>query len=94
MKNLRTFLLLGAAAIVGQLSAQVPYSYAPLEVSNDEISALGSGVKSQFIQGLTLFDPATDPALARMKGLKIKGVRCYLRADYKQAKQKRSAMPV
>lgn len=92
MKNLRTFLLLGAAAIVGQLSAQVPYSYAPLEVSSNEISALGSGVKSQFIQGLTLFDPATDPALARMKGLKIKGVRCYLRADYKQAKQKRSAI--
>jgi hypothetical protein len=92
MKHLRTFLFLGAAAFFGQLLAQVPYSYAPLEVSSNEISALGSGVKSQFIQGLTLFDPATDPALSRMKGLKIKGVRCYLRADYKQAKQKRSAI--
>ena len=87
--HLLTLLLLFCASPL--LAQLVPYSYAPNDVLPEEISGLG-GSKSQYIQGLTLFDPATDPALARMKGLQIKGVRCYLRADYKQKRQSRSGI--
>ncbi|MBQ8968744.1 MAG: hypothetical protein IJ064_03295 [Bacteroidaceae bacterium] len=72
--------------------AQVPYGYAPEGAANEELSALGIGNKSGFVQGMALFDPQTDAVLGRMKGQQIRGVRCYLRADYKQAKQKRSAI--
>ncbi len=71
--------------------AQVPYSYAPNEVAPEELSAMG-GNKSQFVQGMVLFDCQADPALVRLKGKSIKGVRCYVRADYKQARQKRSGI--
>ena len=72
--------------------AQQPYGYAPGldNVNSEELSGLGSGM-NKFVQGMTLFDPSEDPVIARMKGKKVVGVRCYLRADYKQAKNKRSA---
>lgn len=72
--------------------AQVPYGYCPEGAATDELSALGIGTKSGFVQGMVLFDPQADAVLGRMKGQQIRGVRCYLRADYKQAKQKRSAI--
>ena len=80
-------MLLGAA----NLAAQVPYGYVPSNADNEEISGLGGG-KNEFVQCMTCFDPASDPAITRMKGKKVVGVRCYLRADYKQARQKRSAI--
>lgn len=73
------------------LCAQVPYSYAPADAPAEVLSGLG-GNKSQFVQGMVLFDPAADPALSRLQGKHILGVRCYLRADYKQARQKRSGI--
>lgn len=72
-------------------TAQVPYGYAPGSPTLEECSAIGGG-KNEFVQGLVRFDPAIDPALARMKGMQILGVRVCLRADYKQARQKRSAI--
>lgn len=72
--------------------AQLPYSYAPLTVTDEELSGLGFGNKNGFVQGLTLFDPSADPAIGRMQGRKIVGVRCYMRADYAQARQKRSGI--
>ena len=71
--------------------AQIPYSYAPSSPVPEDLSGLG-GNKNEFVQGLVRFDPATDPALARMKGMQILGVRCCLRAAYAQARQKRSAI--
>ena len=76
---------------IGSAKAQQPYGYAPGNVSNEEISGLGGG-KNEFVQGMTRFDPSSDPALARMKGKKVVGVRCYLRAAYKQARQNRSGI--
>ena len=75
-----------------QVWAQVPYSYAPSQVGAEEVSALGAGTRSDYVQGLTCFDPATDPAFARMQGYQILGIRVYMRADYKQARQRRSAI--
>jgi len=80
-----------AAAATFPLCAQTPYSYAPSELMQEEGSALG-GNKNQYVQGMVLFDPASDPALARMKGQQILGVRCNLRAAYRQARNKRSAI--
>lgn len=74
-------------------SAQVPYSYGPDTLKMEAMAGVGSN-KNSFVQGAVLFDPATDPSLARLKGKSIKGIRCYLRADYKQARQKRSAVQV
>ena len=97
MRRLLSILTFQCAILQAFLSAwspacaQVPYSYAPAEVSTSDISGLGSS-RNQFVQGVVLFDPADDPAWARLKGLQVKGVRCYLRADYKQARQKRSGI--
>lgn len=85
-----TPLILLLLACIG-MRAQIPYSYAPADPAPEEMSALGGNI-NEFVQGMVLFDPAADPALARMKGLQIKGVRCYLRANYKQARQSRSAI--
>ena len=71
--------------------AQVPYGYAPIGAQPEELSALGSGINGH-VQGMVLFDPATDPALGRMKGMTVKGVRCYLRADYKYKRKKWSGI--
>ena len=86
-------LLLGVATFLGssRALAQVPYGYAPLAADEEDLSGLG-GNKNQFVQGMTLFDPTTDPVLGRLKGREIRGVRCYLRADYRQARQKRSGI--
>lgn len=71
--------------------SQVPYGYAPANAATDDLSALGGNI-NQFVQGLTKFDPAQDPVLQRLKGKEVKGVRCYVRADYKQSRQKRSGV--
>ena len=71
--------------------AQVYYSYAPLAAAQEQLSGLGSN-KNSFVQGAVLFDPSADAALARMKGKKVVGVRCYMRDDYAQARQRRSAV--
>ena len=73
--------------------AQVPYSYAPNATTDETMTGVGSN-KNSFVQGAVLFDPATDPVVARLKGKSVKGMRCYLRADYAQARQKRSAVQV
>ena len=90
MRRWRRFILMLFILNVEVGFAQQPYGYAPGNVQAEEVAGLGSGM-NKFVQGMTLFDPASDPALARMKGKKVVGVRCYLRADYKQAKNKRSA---
>ena len=88
---LHTLLYIIGTLLPASVCAQVPYSYAPGSIAAEQLSALG-GNKSQFVQGLVLFDCAADPALARLRGHHIKGVRCYVRAEYKQARQKRSCI--
>ena len=78
-------------SVGGCAFAQVPYGYAPASVADGEIAGLGGGI-NEYVQVMTCFDPTADPAIARMKGRKIVGVRCYLRAAYSQARQKRSAV--
>ena len=92
MKRIALILFLLYSSLCLRSFAQIPYGYAPIGTAEEELSALGIGNKSGFVQGMVLFDPASDMVLDRLKGKDIKGVRCYVRADYKQAKQKRSAI--
>jgi len=69
-------------------SAQVPYGLAPDTVTAADISAQGSG-ENGYAAALIALVP-NDPVFARLKGQTIVGVRCNLRADYKQKSQKRS----
>ena len=92
MKRQRLFILSIFHFFILSLGfAQLPYGYGPIAVQPEDLSALG-GNKNEFVQGMVLFDPAADPALERMKGMTIKGIRCYMRADYKQKRQKRSGI--
>ena len=74
-----------------KLNAQTDhfYGYAPLTPNQEEIAAHGSG-KNNFTEAMIALDPSSDPMLQRLKGSKIVGVRCYLRADYNQASKRQS----
>lgn len=73
------------ALSVSSVNADTPsyYGYAPKECAESEITALGSG-NNAFMEAAIRIDPARDPLVAHLKGCKVTGVRCYLRADYKQ----------
>ena len=88
IKRILTAALLFIAVCV---SAQdvVRYGYAPEEMA--DIYKIYQGMGSNgFLGGMICLDPAADPVVERLAGHQIKGVRCYLHHDYKQARQKRS----
>lgn len=81
-----------ALAALGEAKAQETayYGHSPAGTpATSEISALGSGLNG-FVEAAVALDPANDPAMQRLKGQQILGIRCYLRADYKQKSQKRT----
>ncbi len=88
IKKILTSALLGITLC---LSAQdvVRYGYAP-EVMADVYKIYQGLGGNGYIAGMICLDPAIDPVLERLEGHQIKGVRCYLNNDYKQARQKRS----
>lgn len=59
------------------------YGFSPKECPEEEMTAIGSGANA-FMEAAIRIDPAIDPLVAKLQGRKILGVRCYLRADYKQ----------
>ena len=77
------------AAILVSAQELVLYGYAPEQMAENAQIGQGQGGNG-FLGGLVCFDPALDPAWKRLEGHQVKGVRCYLRADYKQARQDRS----
>lgn len=87
MKSLKQILLtsllslLPAAAAAEAVTGYI--GYAPLECSDYDISAQGAN-KNQYIEAAIRLDPQTTPYYASLAGCQIVGVRCYLRADYKQ----------
>lgn len=90
--SLSSFLIFSLFILHSSLSsAQARYGYAPGYAPEEQLTALGGG-KNQYVQALVRFHPDDDPAIKRMKGLQVRGVRCYLRADYHQARQRRSAI--
>lgn len=88
MKNLLIiFFMLCSLGVAAQNS--VHYGYAPDNLSADVIKAQGTG-ENAYICGMICLDPEVDPVVKRLKGVQVKGVRCYLRADYQQKRQKYS----
>lgn len=87
-KHILTAICLCLASIVWA-QEPVTYGYAPHEMAETALVGQGQGGNG-FLAGYVCFDPAIDPAWKRLEGHQIKGVRCYLRSDYKQAKQDRS----
>ena len=85
------FALLIAWGFVSMVMAQNPvrYGYCPEDLSTEDGLAQGTG-KNKFVAAMICLDPANDPVMQRLKGHQIKGVRCFLREDYKQEGQKRS----
>lgn len=71
--------LLSAATV----SATGYYGFAPNECPESEINAIGTGANA-FMEAAIRLDPQADALVARLAGRSISGVRCYLRADYKQ----------
>lgn len=89
MKKYILSAICACAAIMASAQEPVLYGYAPEQMAEATQIAQGQGANG-FLAGLVCFDPATDPAWKRLEGHQVKGVRCYIRADYKQARQERS----
>lgn len=87
---MKKFLLSLFAIISWAANAQTPvhYGYAPDQVVPEEIQAQGTG-ENTYVGGMICLDPA-DPVIQRLKGHQVKGVRCYLRAEYIGKRQKRT----
>ena len=87
---MKKFLLSLFAIISWAANAQTPvhYGYAPDQVVPEEIQAQGTG-ENAYVGGMICLDPA-DPVVQRLKGHQVKGVRCYLRAEYIGKRQKRT----
>lgn len=91
MKKVLLSICLALAALGGAKAQEtVYYGLSPAETpAASEVSAHGSGLNG-FAEAAITLDPATDPAMQRLKGQQILGVRCYLRTAYAQKTQKRS----
>lgn len=88
IKKLFSSILL-VVALTASAQEVVRYGYAPEQMAETDMIAQGQGANG-FLGGLICLDPAVDPVVARLEGHQIKGVRCYLRYDYKQARQDRT----
>lgn len=86
-KILLGLLTLFSLSLYAQTS--VHYGYTPDQLVAEEIQAQGTGENST-VAGMICLDPTTDPVMQRLKGHQVKGVRCYLRAEYAQKRQQRS----
>lgn len=75
--------------LAGTAQNTVRYGYCPEKLDETDMVAQGTG-KNKFVEARICLDPQTDPVMQRLKGHQIKGVRAYLRDEYKQAVQKRS----
>lgn len=77
----------------GEAAGEVYFGFAPLDYDPEMSTAQGSG-KNGYAEAAITLDPQTNPVVAALKGKKITGVRCYMRADYRQAKKRTSAINI
>ena len=72
---------------------EVYFGFAPLDPDYDSVTAQGTG-KNAYAEASVTLDPAANVAVARLKGKKILGVRCYMRSDYPQKSKRTSSVNV
>ena len=93
MRNTRRILsaigLLLASMAGGSAFAYNYYSLAPAQPEATSITAHGTGMNN-YVEGAICLNPADDPLVARLKGHKVVGVKCYLRQEYNQAAKSQS----
>ncbi len=85
MKRLFSFFALALISLAA-LADNVYFGYSPLNVSSENLSAVGSG-KSNIVDAAICLDPNADPAVSRLKGQQIKGVRVFIRQEYATSQQ-------
>ncbi len=75
-------ILLGGSAAVAAETEVMHFGFAPTNPAQTETSAQGSG-KNNYLEALVRLSPSDSPVLSALKGSKVTGVRCYLRAEYR-----------
>lgn len=66
-----------------QETTRLYYGYTPQKPAPVDVTAFGTGMNN-FVEGAICLNPANDPLLERLQGSKVVGVRCFMRAEYKQ----------
>lgn len=90
----RYFMTMACALLAGAYAhAESYFGYAPLNPPEEETSAQGSG-KNAYAEAAITLDPTSNPVVASLKGAKITGVRCFMRADYPQKSKRTSAVNI
>lgn len=81
MNRLITLLILFATGLLSRAEDKVYYGYCPQTLEEEYLAAMGTG-ENGLIQVAVCLDPATDPAVARLNGQRILGLRVHTRTDY------------
>ena len=81
MKRIFSLFLFLVVTFYAQAEDKIYYGYCPQTLSSEHLSAVGTG-ESGLMQVAICLDPATDPAVARLKGQRILGVRLFARTAY------------
>ena len=78
MKRILSLLLLCYIGLCGTKAQDFPrYGYAPEICDSTDMVFQGIG-ENGFVSAYICLDPALDPAVARLKGHQILGVRCFM----------------
>ncbi|MDE5796328.1 MAG: hypothetical protein K2H75_04400, partial [Muribaculaceae bacterium] len=80
-------------AISVQADAEAYFGFAPLDPAPENTTAQGGG-KNGYAEAAITLDPVSNPVVGTLKGKKIIGVRCFVRADYPQKKKRTSSVNV
>lgn len=90
MNKILRLLLALCLAPLGAVAQDFPrYGYAPEVCDSMELKYQGIG-ENGFVAAYICLDPQTDPAVDRLKGHKVLGVRCFMSHEYDQQRQGRS----
>lgn len=82
-----------AFAMSVQADAEAYFGFAPLDPAPETTTAQGGG-KNGYAEAAITLDPVSNPVVGALKGKKIIGVRCFVRADYPQKKKRTSSVNV
>ncbi len=88
-----TFLLSLSLLISANLYAESYFGFAPLDPDPELTTAQGSG-KNGFAEAAITLDPVSNGVVRALKGSRIIGVRCFMRADYPQKSKRTSSVNV
>ena len=81
MNRLLSLFLLLVTGLMAHAADRIYYGYCPQTLETEHLSALGTG-ESGLVQVAICLDPATDPAVARLRGQRILGLRVFTRVAY------------